>query len=92
VTNHVLGDFAKSDQDWLAPMLDAIASEAPYLVEPDGNRFATAVAQKLAPLKKEVTAKPDPGNERNQPAPALTPEKTNNAFTDALKKLLGDKE
>jgi len=92
VTNHVLGDFAKSDQDWLAPMLGAIASEAPYLTEPDGNRFATAVAQKLAPPKKEVEAKPDPSNERNQSAPAPTPEKINNAFTDALKKLLGDKE
>ncbi len=57
VTNHVLGNFSKSDQDWLAPMLDAIATAAPFLTLGDDNRFATAVAQKLAPAK---TLKPNP--------------------------------
>lgn len=50
VTGHVLGDFAKSDQDWLRPLLEAIAVSAPFLVEGDA-RFATAVAQRLAPAK-----------------------------------------
>jgi len=57
VTNHVLGNFSKSDQEWLVPMLDAIAAAAPFLTTGDDNRFATAVAQRLAP---EKTSKPKP--------------------------------
>jgi PTH1 family peptidyl-tRNA hydrolase len=93
VTKHVLGDFAKSDQDWLAPMLDAIASEAAFLAEPDGNRFATAVAQKLAPAKKDTEPKSASGEQATKARPAgAKPEHGANALTDALKKLLGDKK
>ena len=47
VTGHVLGDFSKTDQDWLNPMLDAIAAAAPFLVD-DDKRFASEVAQRCA--------------------------------------------
>ena len=50
VTGHVLGDFAKSDRDWLDPLLAALAGSAKHLLESDA-RFATAVAQTLAPPK-----------------------------------------
>ena len=33
VLGHVLGDFAKVDQDWLAALLDAVAEAAPLLAE-----------------------------------------------------------
>jgi PTH1 family peptidyl-tRNA hydrolase len=56
VTGHVLGDFAKADRDWLDPLLAAMAKAAPFLVDGDA-RFATAVAQTLAPPK---AAKPKP--------------------------------
>ena len=71
VTNHVLGNFAKADQDWLAPMLDAIAKAAPFLTNNDDNRFATAVAQHLAPAKqpKEQTSPPTKANADNKLAP-----------------------
>jgi PTH1 family peptidyl-tRNA hydrolase len=93
VTNHVLGDFAKADQDWLLEMLNAIASEAAFLAEPDGNRFATAVAQKLAPVKKETEPTAESGEEAKKAAPAAAkPEHGDNAFTGALKKLFGDKK
>lgn len=49
VTGHVLGNFSKSDQDWLVPMLDAIAAAAPFLAN-DDKRFATDVAQRVAPV------------------------------------------
>ena len=99
VTGHVLGDFSKADQDWLEPMLAAIASEAPYLAQTDHNRFQTAVAHKLAPAKKPakssgVAAEGAIAQRTDKNAPPA-PEKTNssdNAFTDALKKLLGDKK
>jgi PTH1 family peptidyl-tRNA hydrolase len=50
VTGHVLGDFAKSDESWLRPLLEALAKSAPHLCESDA-RFSTAVAQALQPPK-----------------------------------------
>lgn len=60
VTGHVLGDFAKADHEWLAPLLAAIAKSAPFLVEGDA-RFATAVAQALTPPKEPRAPKPVDG-------------------------------
>lgn len=53
VTGHVLGDFSKADQDWLAPLLDAIAKGAPKLAEGDA-KFGSAVALILAPPKPKA--------------------------------------
>lgn len=101
VTNHVLGDFAKADQDWLSPMLDAIASEATFLAEPDCNRFATAVAQKLAPQRNNanqpvrdvVEKERRPVSTKVMGAPDVDGQTdSDNPFADALKKLLGDKK
>jgi PTH1 family peptidyl-tRNA hydrolase len=62
VYGHVLSDFAKADHDWLKPLLDAIASCAPALVESDA-KFTSALALKLAPPKppkpKPVSADSD---------------------------------
>lgn len=101
VTGHVLGDFSKADQDWLEPMLAAIASEAGFLADENDNRFTTAVAQKLASKKQtESSIKPEMGAANDLPGRAVheappnaeKPEQHKNAFADALKKLLGDKE
>lgn len=60
VTGHVLGDFAKSDQDWLKALLEAMAAEAPRLFEGDA-RYLTAVACRLAPPKpKDPPKAPQP--------------------------------
>lgn len=56
VTGHVLGDFAKADQEWLAPLLDAMAKAAPKLVEGDAP-FMNAVALTLAPPKPKEPPK-----------------------------------
>lgn len=45
VTGHVLGDFAKADQSWLDPLLDAVAACAPRLADRDAPRFLTDLAQ-----------------------------------------------
>jgi PTH1 family peptidyl-tRNA hydrolase len=87
VSNYVLGDFAKADEDWLAPLLAAIAAEAPLLAS-DGGRFLTAVAQRLAPPKP----KPAPKAERTAVAPPsapgpTTPEESADSATDALRRL-----
>ena len=44
VTGHVLGDFAKVDQDWLAALLDAVADAAPMLAADKPEDFMTRVA------------------------------------------------
>ncbi len=44
VIGHVLGDFAKTDRDWLLPLLDAVADAAPLLAEDRPEDFMTKVA------------------------------------------------
>ena len=69
VARWVLNDFAKADEAWLAPLLEAIGKAAPRLARNDQSRFLTDVAKDLGepsdPRKetsgprKEKTAKPD---------------------------------
>ncbi|TIS87501.1 aminoacyl-tRNA hydrolase [Mesorhizobium sp.] len=53
VHGHVLGDFAKADQDWLTVLLDAIADGAELLAKGDDssfmNRVTLALRDKLTP-------------------------------------------
>ncbi|PWR26029.1 aminoacyl-tRNA hydrolase [Zavarzinia aquatilis] len=60
VTRHVLGDFAKVEQSWLDPLLDAVADALPLLVAGDDAGFQTKVALLTAPPKpaKQPPAKP----------------------------------
>jgi PTH1 family peptidyl-tRNA hydrolase len=44
VTGHVLGDFAKSDREWVETLLDRIAEAAPFLAEGRQDRFMNKVA------------------------------------------------
>lgn len=44
VTGHVLGNFAKADQAWLARLLEALADCAPLLAEGRAEDFMTRVA------------------------------------------------
>jgi len=44
VTGHVLGDFAKVDQDWLRDLLDAVGDAAPLLAGDKPEDFMTRVA------------------------------------------------
>ncbi len=49
VTNYVLGDFSKSDLEWVAPMLDAISEAVPGLAVGDDAGFMNRVAVRLRP-------------------------------------------
>jgi PTH1 family peptidyl-tRNA hydrolase len=49
VHGHVLQNFAKSDEDWLVPLLSAVAEAAPALAENDIIGFMNKVALKLRP-------------------------------------------
>lgn len=43
VTNFVLGNFAKADQAWLAPLLDALTQALPSLLKADAQGFLQAL-------------------------------------------------
>jgi PTH1 family peptidyl-tRNA hydrolase len=44
VHGYVLSDFAKADEAWLRPLLDAVAEAAPHLAAWDEGRFMNKVA------------------------------------------------
>ena len=52
VSGHVLGNFSKLDEDWLVPMLTAIAEAAPYLAMDDDSGFMNKVTLILHPPAK----------------------------------------
>ena len=49
VTGHVLGDFSKTDRDWLVPLLDAVADSAGLLADQKPEDFMTRVARLTEP-------------------------------------------
>ena len=48
VTGHVLGNYAKAEQDDLIQMLGAIGAEAGWLAEGNGERFMSDLALRMA--------------------------------------------
>lgn len=62
VHNHVLGDFAKADREWLDPLLEAIADHAEMLARGDDNGF-------MNKLSLAVPGGGKRGGEEEKPAP-----------------------
>ncbi len=75
VHGYVLGNFAKADQDWLEPELDAIAEFVPLLVENRDSEFMSRVAQAVSPKAAKPVSKTGTAAEtQDRPAPAAAPE------------------
>jgi PTH1 family peptidyl-tRNA hydrolase len=51
VHGHVLGNFSRDDEEWLVPMLSAIAEAAPLLAKDDDTAFMSKVALLTQPPK-----------------------------------------
>ncbi|MEO1103073.1 MAG: aminoacyl-tRNA hydrolase [Pseudomonadota bacterium] len=49
VPGYVLHDFANADDDWLDPLLDALAEETPALARGEDSSFASKVHNRLSP-------------------------------------------
>lgn len=87
VSGYVLHDFAKADEAWLVPLLDAVADTFEMLVAGDDAGFMTRVAHLTAPPKpkKEKT----PGDAAPAPAPQTPPPAANppagGSLAEALK-------
>lgn len=96
VSGHVLGDFAKADQSWTVPLLDAIADNADLLVKGDDSGFMNRLSLAVKPASKPAAKprkKPDnqkksavAGTEAVKPAEAAEPA---GPMASMLKKLFG---
>ncbi len=71
VPGYVLHDFPKGDAEWLVPLIDAIADNAPLLAEGKDNTFANRLHALTEPAKAEKAAKP--AKAEKAPRPAATP-------------------
>jgi PTH1 family peptidyl-tRNA hydrolase len=85
VVHYVLHDFARADEEWLEPMLDAIAEAAGHLAAGDDARFLTDVARRLQPARSEGGSGGGSGKKGRDrgatakaaaPAPAAAPKAT----------------
>jgi PTH1 family peptidyl-tRNA hydrolase len=70
VTAHVLSDFAKADEAWLSPLLDAVTDAIPLFVTKSEREFTESVSRKLTPPKPP---KPAPVPPRAAAAEGGTP-------------------
>ena len=92
VPGYVLRDFAKADADWLEPMLDAFAREAPSLAAGDDAGFANKVHQRLGrgPAKPAAKSPPAPAAaSAAQPKSPLAPPAAAPATTGPFAALKG---
>ena len=107
VNPHVLGDFAKSDIEWLDPLLDAIADNAELIAKGDDAGFlnkialatGTATPKPARPEKRTDAAagsKPAPAGKSHirQARNSAQPKQlpTSGPMADMLKKLFGNKD
>jgi peptidyl-tRNA hydrolase, PTH1 family len=95
VHNHVLGNFAKSDHEWLDPLLDSIGDHAGLLVKGDDSAFMNKMALAVGKPEKKSAEKPPAAKKQShirqarQNAPQPQPA---GPMADLLKKLLGKKD
>ncbi|MFC5386084.1 aminoacyl-tRNA hydrolase [Aquamicrobium segne] len=101
VHNHVLGDFSKSDQEWLGVLLDAIAVHAGLIARNDEssfmNRVTLALREKLQPTGAHDTPPPKKAapkgqshiRQARQQAPRVNTLPENGPMAAMLKKLFG---
>jgi PTH1 family peptidyl-tRNA hydrolase len=73
VANYVLNDFAKAEQVWLDPLLEAIADAAGRLATGDNERFLTDVALKVQGADAPPAPKRSKGAPAGEPAPPPPP-------------------
>ncbi len=101
VHGHVLGDFAKSDREWLDALLDAIAEDAGLLAKGDDssfmNRVTLALRDKLQPTGDDDRPPPKAPKAQSHvrqarpQQPAAKPPQSG-PMAAMLKKLFGSRE
>lgn len=88
VSRYVLHDFSKADQQWLTPLLEKIADEAPLLTGRDTSKFINRLHLAKPGGKTKKAEKPEAEAKKKSAETAAKPEKSG-AMADALSKLFG---
>ena len=93
VTHHVLGDFAKADQAWLEPLLDATAKNIDLLLKGDDSGFMNKLALATKPAEP-ASDKPAPKAQSHirqaRPAKPEVALPVGGPMADMLRKLRGE--
>jgi PTH1 family peptidyl-tRNA hydrolase len=75
VVHHVLNNFAKSDREWLEPLLGAIAKAAPDLAEGRNDKFQSFVAHAMHMEAESAEDPSGPAPKKRKEAPASASDK-----------------
>lgn len=70
VMHHVLGDFAKAEETWLTPLLDALADNAAMIVRGDDSGLMNKLALAVQGDAAERPQRPDTVDPTRKKAPA----------------------
>ncbi|MEW7006398.1 aminoacyl-tRNA hydrolase [Lentilitoribacter sp. EG35] len=97
VNSHVLGDFAKSDADWLLPLLTALAENAELIAKRDNAGLMNKISLAIKPQQKQI---PEPKKDQSKKAkshihqaqPKTKKPEPSGPMAEMLKKLLGKEE
>jgi PTH1 family peptidyl-tRNA hydrolase len=90
VNPHVLGDFAKTDREWLDPLLLAIAENAPLLAKGKDGEFMNRVhLASIPPDDTDQRAAHSISSSGQGAAPADRGRGVGGALADGLRKLIG---
>lgn len=92
VAGYVLHDFAKADQAWIGPLLDAVADAFPMLAKGDDSAFMTRVAALTAPAKPAKRDKPAEAARATPPADPPKAEEPPPTLAEQLKAALERKK
>ena len=97
VTHYVLGDFAKSEAEWVDVMLDALAASAGWMAKGNAARFQTDVARLTQSVDEPEPAKTKPVLPVAPSKPTKHPageraSKAQNAIAENLKKWLAGRK
>lgn len=93
VMHYVLGDFSKVDEDWLAPLLEAVGANAGLLISGDDNGFMNKLALAVNGDGAERAQRPRPGQSHiraARPAKPVVKLPQTGPMANMLKKLFGD--
>lgn len=94
VSGHVLGDFAKSDHDWLGPLLEHIAANAHLFTAGDDSKFMNKLSLAMGANDKPEAKpnKPKGQSHIRQARAKQTKPPASGPMAEMLSKLLGDKK
>ena len=89
VPHYVLHDFPKEDAEWLDPLIDAIADDAPLFAEGKDNTVANRLHAAMTPEQAADKVEARDKREKEAPPSPAEPKPAEGPLAGKLKKLFG---